>query len=320
MKILFMIRDPFVDAYPKLIRDAKGLADEVKVLYTDNGIKKEDLLQEVKDVDIIVVAIVKIDQEVIDAAPRLKYIIKFGAGYDNIDVHYADQKGIPVTNAPGLNAESVADHAFGLLLSASRSIPQKDKEIKTNQWELSVGHEIYGKQLGILGFGSIGKAIAKRAYGFNMTTLASGNYKDYGTADKWNVTFVEKEELFAASDFIIVSTSLTKHNRRMVNKALLNRMKPAAFLINISRGGLIHEQDLIEALKQKRIKGAALDVFEMEPPQNELAMLPNVIATSHVGGSTYESIQRIGNLTIQNISQFLRNEPLEFVVTPNLNK
>jgi len=316
MKILFMIRDPFVDAYPKLIEDAKALADEVKVLYTDNGISKEDLMKEVKDVDIIVVAIVKIDKEVIDAAPCLKYIIKFGAGYDNIDVEYALKKGIPVTNAPGFNAESVADHAFGMMLSASRSIPQKDREIKSNHWELSVGHDIYEKTLGIVGFGSIGKAIAKRAAGFHMKTIAFGNYKDYEAAKKWDVTFVNKEELFQASDYVIISTSLTDQNRQMVNKELLNIMKPTAYIINISRGALINEEDLIEALKQQKIKGAALDVFETEPPHNELALLPNVVATSHVGGSTYESIQRIGNLTIRNITRFLANEPLEFVVTP----
>ncbi|KAA9023603.1 NAD(P)-dependent oxidoreductase [Niallia endozanthoxylica] len=320
MKILFMIRDPFVDAYPKLIEDAKALADEVKVLYTDNGISIESLIKEVKDVDIIVVAIVKIDREVIDAASKLKYIIKFGAGYDNIDVEYAYEKGIPVTNAPGYNAEAVADHAFGLMLSAARDIPRKNKEMKSNHWELSVGHEIYKKRLGIVGFGSIGKAIAKRAAGFNMKTIAFGNYKDYEAAKKWNVTFVSKEELFQASDYIIISTSLTDQNRQMVNKELLNRMKPTAFIINISRGALINEEDLIDALKQHKIKGAALDVFETEPPNNELAILPNVVATSHIGGSTYESIQRIGNLTIQNISRLLENEPLEFVVTPALIK
>jgi len=320
MKILFMIRDPFVTAYPKLIEDAKKVADDVKVLYTDNGISKSELLQEVRDVDIIVVAIVKIDQEVMDAASHLKYIIKFGAGYDNIDVKYAFQKGIPVTNAPGLNAESVADHAFGLMLSASRNIPQKDNEIKSSHWELSVGHEIYGKRLGIVGFGSIGKAIARRAFGFNMETIAFGNYKDYDTAEKWNVTFVDKEELFSTSDYVIISTSVTEKNRKMVNKELLNRMKPTAFIINISRGALINENDLIKTLKQRKIKGAALDVFETEPPTNELALLPNVVATSHIGGSTYESIEKIGSLTIQNIIRFLKNEPLEYEVTPVSNK
>lgn len=321
MKILFMIRDPFMNAYPKLIEEAKALADQVKVLFTDNGISKEKLLKEVRDVDIIVVAIVKIDHEVIDAAPQLKYIIKFGAGYDNIDVDYAYDKGIPVTNAPGLNAESVADHAFGLMLAVSRNIPQKDQEIKSHHWELSVGHEIFGKQLGIVGFGSIGKAIAKRAVGFNMEILAFGHYKDLDAAEKWNVTFVEKEELFTACDYIIICTSLTDQNRKMVNKGLLNKgllnlMKPTAFIINISRGGLINEEDLIQALKQKKIKGAALDVFAAEPPQNELTLMPNVVATSHIGGSTYESIERIGILTIQNIKNFLVNETLEYVVTP----
>lgn len=316
VKILFMIRDAFIDANPKLIEDAEALGAEVKVLYTDNGIAKEELLKQVADVDIIVVAVVKIDREVIEAAPHLKYIIKFGAGYDNIDVVYADQKGIHVTNAPGQNAQSVADHAFGLLLTAARTIPQKDQEIKNEHWELSMGYEVYGKRLGIIGFGSIGKAIAKRAFGFDMETIAFGNYKDYTAAEKLHVRFVDLQELFLTSDVIIICTSLTDRNRKMVNKETLGLMKSTAFIINISRGGLIDEEALMEALKQNRIKGAALDVFVTEPPQNELAKLANVVATPHIGGATYEAIEKIGKITIDNISKFLANEELEFVVTP----
>jgi D-3-phosphoglycerate dehydrogenase len=313
-----MLRDPFIDANPKLIEDAEFLGAEVKVLYTDKGIQKEELIKQVADIDIIVVAAVKIDQEVIEAAPNLKYIIKYGAGYDNIDVEYAYKKGIPVTYAPGLNTESVADHAFGLMLAAARNIPQKNQEIKSNQWELSIGYEIYGKRLGIIGFGSIGKAIAKRAIGFDMDTMAFGNYKDYDTAEKWNVHFVDLQELFSSSDFIIICTSLTERNRKMVNKDTLALMKSSAFIINIARGGLIDEDDLIDALKQNKIRGAALDVFATEPPKNELAKLANVVATPHIGGSTYEANVNIGNITINNISKFLKNEDLEFVITPKM--
>lgn len=316
MKILFMLRDAFINANPALLEEAKSLGAEVKVLFTDKGIKKEELLLQVADVDIIVVAVVKIDREVIDAASHLKYIIKYGAGYDNIDVDYAFQKGIHVTNAPGQNAESVADLAFGFVLSVARNIPQKDQEIKTNSWELSMGNEVLGKRLGIIGYGTIGKAIAKRAAGFDMEIIAFGNYKDYEAAKKWNVSFVELHELFSSSDFIIICTSLTEHNRKMVNKETLKLMKTSAFLINISRGGLINEEDLMEALKQNKIKGAALDVFENEPPTNDLAKLHNVIATPHIGGATYESIVRIGQITIRNIHKFLANDQLDFMVTP----
>lgn len=195
MKILMMLRDAFYQANPKLIQEAKQLG-EVKILYTDNGIDKEVLKMEVSDVDVIMVTVVKVDKDVIDAAPKLKYIIKYGAGYDNIDVEYAYQKGISVSNAPGKNAHSAADHAFGLMLSAARNIPLKDREMKSGHWELSMGYEIYQKKLGIIGFGSIAKALAKRAAVFDMETLVFTHFKDDVAAEQLNVTFVEKEELF----------------------------------------------------------------------------------------------------------------------------
>lgn len=316
LKILFMIRDPFIDALTEMLEEVKSLHAEVKVLYTDNGISKAELLREVEDTDIIVVSVVKIDKEVIDHGNKLKYIIKFGAGYDNIDVNYASRQGIPVTNAPGQNADAVADLAFGLMLSAAREIPKKDQEIKRNQWQLSLGIEMTRKRLGIIGFGSVGKAIAKRALGFEMETFAFGNYKDLEVAEKLNVRFVELDELLSTSDFVILCTSLTEHNRKMMNKETLKIIKPTAFLINISRGDLINEDDLIEALIQNRLKGAALDVFASEPPTNVLAKLPNVVATPHNGGATYEAIQNIGAITMQNLRHFLKNEELDFVIKP----
>ncbi|PKG24762.1 phosphoglycerate dehydrogenase [Niallia nealsonii] len=315
MKILLMLRDAFYEANPKLIEDLKKIGD-VRILYTDNGIDKKELKDEVKDVDIIIVTVVKIDKEVIDAAPNLKYIIKHGAGYDNIDVDYAFEKGIPVTNAPGMNAQSAADHAFGLMLSAARNIPQKDKELKSRYWELSMGYEIYKKKLGIIGFGSIAKAVAKRAIGFDMETIVYTNHKDYEEAEKYKAVFVEKEELFKESDFIIIATSLNEKNKHLINKDALSRMKPTAFIINVSRGPLIKEEDLIDALKTNQIKGAALDVFEMEPPTNELPIMENVVSTPHIGGATYESIYRVGDLSVSNIKKLLMGEELDYVVLP----
>ena len=313
MNILLMLRDAFYEANPTLVEELNKIGN-VKVLYTDNGIEKAQLLREVKDVEIILVAVVKIDKEVIDAATKLKYIIKYGAGYDNIDFEYAYQKGMRVTNAPGLNAQSVADLAFGLMLNAARAIVKKDGEIKSSHWELSMGYEIHSKKLGIVGFGSIGQAIAKRATGFEMETIVLANHKDMEAAEKLNVNFVERDRLFQEADYIIIATSLTEKNKHMVNKDTLSLMKPTAFLINISRGSLVNEEDLIEALVNNRIKGAALDVFENEPPVNELPLLKNVIATPHIGGATYESIMRIGNISVSNIKKYMSGEELDYEV------
>ncbi|WP_019415167.1 phosphoglycerate dehydrogenase [Paenisporosarcina sp. TG20] len=313
MKILLMLRDPFYKANPKLIEELRELG-EVKVLYTDNGIEKEELKSEVKDVNIILVAVVKIDKDVIDAAPNLQYILKYGAGYDNIDVDYAYQKGIRVTNAPGLNAQSAADHAFGLMLSAAREIPKKVKEMKSQSWQLSMGYEIHNKKLGIIGFGSIGQALAKRATGFDMETIAFANHKDHEAAKKLNVTFVDSNQLFKEADFIIIATSLTGLNKHLVNKTTLSLMKPTSFLINISRGALVNEEDLFYALKNNMIQGAALDVFEMEPTMSNLPQLENVVATPHIGGATFESISRIGNISVSNIKKLINGEKLEYEV------
>jgi phosphoglycerate dehydrogenase-like enzyme len=313
MNILLMLREAFYGADPNLIEELKKIGN-VKVLYTDKGIDKDELKHEVENIDIILVNIVKIDQEIMDAAPNLKYIVKFGAGVDNIDIAYARQKGIRVTSAPGLNAQAVADHAFGLMLSAARDIPKKDREVKSGYWETTMGYEIHKKKLGIIGFGAIGKALAKRAMGFDMKTLVYGNYKDYELAEKLNVTFVERDELFKEADYIIIATSLTAKNRNLVNNDTLALMKPTAFLINISRGQLVNEEDWIDALKSRKIRGAALDVFEKEPPATELPLLENVVATPHVGGASYEAVARISDVSISNIKKLLNGEDLEFEV------
>lgn len=314
MNALILVRDAFVAAYPELIEETEKLCANVTVMKTDDGVRKEELLKEAATADIIVVAVVKIDRDVIDAATNLKYIIKFGAGYDNIDVAYAEEKGIIVSNAPGQNAESAADLAFGLMLASSRSIPQKDAEVKSRVWNNSLGNEVHNKKLGIVGFGSIGQAIAKRANGFSMEVMAYGNYQNEEAAALLNVRFADLDTLLTESDYVILSTSLTSKNKHFINRDTLGKMKSSAFLINISRGGLIHEGDLVEALKNGGIRGAALDVFEVEPPQNELSMLPNVIATPHIGGATYEAIVNISTITIDNIQRFIEEEELLFVV------
>lgn len=316
LKALLLLRDAFYEANPKFIKDVEALGIEVNALYhTDNGIEKKELLPYVKDVDIIIVTVVKIDKEVIDQATNLQYIIKYGAGYDNIDVAYAGEKGIPVTNAPGQNAPSAADLAFGLMLAAAREIPVKDAQIKAKHWELSVGFEVQKKTLGVIGFGAIGKILAKRASGFDMDVVAFGNHKDQAAAKSLHVTFVELKELLAVSDFVVICTTINDQNREMINKETLRLMKSTAFLINVSRGGLVKEIDLIEALKTGQIKGAALDVFAEEPPTTALPYLPNLIATPHIGGATFEAIERTGNVTIENLQRFLAGEQLEYLIS-----
>lgn len=313
MRILVMLRDPFIEANPKFLDEIRALG-EVKIILTDQGIDNEVLKKEVADVDVIVVAVVKIDKEIIDAAPNLKYIMKFGSGYDNIDHLYAREKGIPVTNIPGQNTEAVADHAFGLMIAAARHITQKNQEMKAGHWENIMGYEIFNKRIGIIGFGNIGKAVAKRASGFNMEIIAYGNHQDYEIAEKLQVNFVKFDELLSTSDVIVVSTNLNEKTRKMINKETIRIMKPTAILINISRGGLVDEDALTEALKNKQISAAGLDVFADEPTKSELATLPNVIATPHIGAATYEAVDRMGEGAFENLKRFAAGEELDNLV------
>ncbi|MBB5179795.1 D-3-phosphoglycerate dehydrogenase [Planomicrobium koreense] len=313
MNIVLLLKEAFYEADKNLIPELETIG-EVKVLHTDNGIGKEQLKAEVKDADIILVNIVKLDKEVLDAAPNLKCIIKYGAGIDNIDVDYAKQKGIRVTSAPGVNAPAVADHAFGLMLSAARKIPKKDSEVKSGVWQTEMGFEVSGKTLGIIGFGAIGKELAKRATGFSMKTLVYGNHKDYVLAEQLNAHFVDKDVLFSEADFIVVATSLTAKNRHLVNAETLSQMKPTAFLVNISRGQLVDEKALAESLQKGEIAGAALDVFEQEPPVSGLPKLENVVATPHIGGATYEAVARISKLSVSNIRKLQKGDALDFEI------
>lgn len=313
MNILLMLRDPFIEANPDFIEKVKMLGN-VTILYTDNGIDKEKLKQAVKEIEIIVVAVVPIDKEIIDAAPKLKYIMKFGAGYDNIDFRYAREKGIPVTNTPGQNADAVADHAFGLMLATARQIPSKSEELRNGHWQLSIGIEIFQKKLGIIGFGAIGQAIAQRATGFQMDVLAHGTYQNQTIADRLNVKFVDLYTLLSESDIVVVSTTLRKENYQLINAKTLAKMKVDALLINVSRGPLVDEDALYEALKNGNIKGAGLDVFVEEPSNHPLLTLPNTTVTPHIGAATNEAIKRTGSVALDNLQRLKNDIPLLHVV------
>lgn len=315
MNIVLMLKEAFYEADPHLIDKLKEFG-KVSVLHTDQGIEKEQLKAEVANADIIVVNIVKLDREVLDAAPNLKLIVKYGAGVDNIDISYAHEKGIRVTSAPGLNAPAVADHAFALMLAAARNIPARDNDLKAGRWTTAMGVEVSNKTLGIIGFGAIGKELAKRATGFSMRTLVFGHHKDHAAAQQLQAQFVEQEQLFKEADFIIVATSLTPENRHMINKATLGMMKPSAFLINTARGGLVNEEDLMAALDQGKIQGAALDVFENEPPVNRLPTMKSVVATPHIAGATFDAVERISDLSVLNIERLLAGKELEHEIKP----
>jgi len=241
---------------------------------------------------ILVRSSTKLTAEIIEHGHNLKVIGRAGVGVDNVDVEAASRKGIIVMNAPGGNTISTCEHAFALMLSVARNIPLAHISLKNKTWERSKfkGVELNSKTLGIIGLGRIGKEVAKRALAFGMEVLAYDPFITLDIADKLGITKVELVDLLNKSDFITIHTPLTEETEKLISDKEFAKMRPNAFIINCARGGIIDEDALYTALKDKKIAGAALDVFVKEPPSNsKLLELDNIVLTPHLGASTEEA-------------------------------
>ena len=254
------------------------------------------------EADALIVAFTEVNAELLDCAPKVRIVCKHGVGVDNIDLAETKARGIWVTNVPNANKHAVADFTFALLLSLARQIPQANAQTKKGEWPRIFATDAYGKTLGICGLGNIGKQVALRAKGFNMRVLAFDFYQDKAFAEEHGITFVGKEELLAQSDFITMHMPLTDTTRDFIALPELKQMKPGAYLINASRGGVVNETDLYEALSANVIAGAASDVFEKEPLESHpLFDLENFVATSHIAGYTDGAVNAIGEHCAENI-------------------
>lgn len=261
-----------------------------------------ELKPHLADADALIVAFTEVTTELLDCAPRLKIVCKHGVGVDNIDLAETRARGIWVTNVPNANKHAVADFTFALLLSLARQIPQANEQTKKGQWPRIFATDAWGKTIGICGLGNIGKQVALRALGFNMRVLAFDFYQDKAFSAEHGITFVSKNDLLSLSDFITLHMPLTDDTRNFVGLDEMKKMKPGAYLINASRGGVVNEADLYTALEQKIIAGAASDVFETEPlDRHPLFELDNFIATSHIAGYTDGAINAIGEHCVENI-------------------
>lgn len=265
-----------------------------------------ELLDIIEDIDGMIVGLDTISAAVLNKAKKLKVITKYGVGLDNIDLQEAKKLGIKVTFTPGANNESVADLAFTLMLSLSRSVIKLDNIVRNNRWEKVIGTEIYGKTIGILGTGAIGKGVARRAKGFDMEVLAYDIYPDHDFAEKNGIKYVDKKTILEKSDFISLHVPLTDEMYHFIGEEELNLMKKTAYIINTARGGIINEEALYKALKEKKIAGAALDAFETEPPVgNKLLELDNIILSPHCGASTTDATNRMGVIAVEGLVSVL---------------
>ncbi len=259
----------------------------------------------------MIVAFTEVNSALLDLAPQLKIVCKHGVGVDNIDLNVTRARGIFVTNVPDANKHAVADFAFSLILASARQVTQAAIATRAGKWPRIFATDVYGKTLGIIGLGNIGKQVALRARGFNMRVLAFDFYPDEKFAAENNVQFVSIDELTEQSDFITLHTPLTNETRNLFDTARLKRMKKSAFLINVSRGGVVNEHDLYQALTDNVIAGAAADVFEQEPLESHpLFTLDNFIPTPHIAGYTDGAISAIGDRCVQQIIQcVVENQP-----------
>ena len=285
-----------------------------EILTARGPLKEDQMIDLVGDVDGIICGDDAITRRVIEKAlPRLKVVSKYGIGVDKIDLESARELGVPVTYTPGVNEVTVAEHVFGLMISLARNIPQENQWVKEGQWKRITGHELWGKNIGIIGMGRIGKQVARRALAFEMKVLGCDPIWDDPFCQQYSVgRCMMAEELLRQGDFVTLHMNLTSENRNFINRERLSLMKPTAYLINCARGPLVDTGDLVEALRAGRIAGYAADVLEHEPPSPDdpliASSLENVILTPHIGSRTYESVVRQATMAVKNLVAVLRGE------------
>jgi len=282
------------------------------------GLARDELLHALPDYDALVVRSgVKVDAQAIDAGRRLKVIGRAGVGVDNIDVDAATAAGVVVVNAPTANTIAAAELTIGLIYALARNIAAADASLRRGEWRRAdfMGMELRGKTLGIVGLGKIGLAIADRARAMEMELVGSDPFVAAEAAAEHGIELVELGELLRRSDVVTVHVPLNDATRGLIDERALRLMKPSAFVINVARGGVVDEKALAEALHAGRLAGAAIDVYESEPPRDSpLLSAPNTILTPHLGASTREAQAKAGVEVAQQVLDVLAGRPARYAV------
>ena len=304
MRIL--IADDLSQEAKTILERIPGAQVEFKV-----GLKPDQLREIIGGYDALAVrSATKVTAEILAAAPKLKVIGRAGTGVDNIDLPAATRKGVVVMNAPGGNSVSVAEHTIALLLSLARSIADASQSTRAGKWEkkkYASGRELAGKTLGVVGTGNIGGLVVKRAQAFGMKVIGYDPFLSGEAAAKLGIELVELDQIWKRADAITLHVPMTEQTRNMISAQTLALMKPGALIVNCARGGLIDENALAEALRSKKIGGAALDVFEVEPPPKDhpLFACENFIATPHLGGSTEDAQANVAVIVCESMVDYL---------------
>lgn len=310
MKVLVTGRLP--QAELELLRELH----EVEANELDRPMPSEVILEKIGDKEGLLCMLTDlIDEKLMDHAPRLKMIANYAVGYNNIDLDEATARGIPVSNTPDVLTEATAELAFALILAVSRRVIEGDRMTREGRFQAwaplhFLGCEVTGKSLGIVGLGRIGRALARKAQGFDMPVYYH-NRKPLSEDDeeRLGVSYLDLKTLLARCDFISLHVPLTKETRYLIGREELTLMQPAAYLINTARGPVVDEQALVEALQKKEIAGAGLDVYEHEPLINPaLLELENVVLLPHVGSATRETRTKMARMAVENLLTGLRGE------------
>ncbi|HZE22311.1 MAG TPA: D-glycerate dehydrogenase [Desulfobaccales bacterium] len=310
-KILVTMRLP-EEVLSRLTRE-----HQVEAYDQDPPFPRERLLQTVGDKEGLLCTITdRIDAELLDHASALRMIANYGVGFEHIDVTAATQRGIPVTNTPGVLTDSTADLTLALILAAARRVVEGDRRVRAGKFQywaplLFLGADVSGKTLGIIGLGRIGQAVAQRAAGFGMKLIYHSRTRlEPARERQLRVAFAPLDTLLQEADFVSLHVPLTSQTRHLISRRELQLMKPSAYLINTARGPVVDEAALVEALRQGEIRGAGLDVYEREPALAPgLADLENVVLLPHVGSATIETRTRMAQMAADNLLAGLRGDP-----------
>lgn len=301
---------------PRLKTELEAQVGEVVYNPTGKPLTSVEIARLLPGIDGYIAGLDGIDANALKSADRLKVIARYGVGIDNVDLAVSREKGIVVTNTPGANSVSVAELALGLMLALARQIPEADEAVHQGKWPRYAGVSLEGKTVGILGLGAIGKQLARRLTGFDCKILAFDPIADPPFAKVNHIVLAPLEEVIEQADFVSLHLPLLPETRGIANEAFLKRMKKGSFLINTSRGEVIDETALLEALQSGHLKGAGLDAFIVEPPdpENPLLALPQVIVTPHLGAQTDGATSNMGWLAMRDCLAVLKNEQPVFRV------
>jgi glyoxylate reductase len=311
---------------PENLERLRGHFD-VEVNALDRPLTRQELLEKVRGRDGLLTFLTeRVDAELLDAAgPQLKVVANFAVGFNNMDPAAATERGVVLANTPGVLDDATATLSFALLLAVARRVGEADRYIRAGRWtsawshDFFVGQDVAGKTLGIAGAGRIGRNLGRKARAFDMRLLYTKRSRDEAFERETGAVFVGKQSLFAQSDFVSLHVPLTPETHHYVGERELALMKPTAILINASRGPVVDERALVEALRERRIWGAGLDVFEDEPRLSPgLAELENVVIVPHIASATPQTRRAMGDAAIDNIRNVLAGAPPVSCVNPEV--